>query len=718
VSNLGAVVAAHPAPDGTGPTEPPTPKRVRHVRSLHGDDVPDDWYWLADESDPDRRPHLEAENAWAEAATARLAGLRERLFEEIKSRVQETDATAAWKNGPWWYYDRTTEGLGQPVHCRRPDDGSGRAPAGEPGGPTEQVLLDENQLAAGTGFARLGNLSVSPDGNLLAWSVDHRGDEAHTLHVRDLRTGEDLAEAIPATSYGLGWAANGESLFYTTLDHAQRPWQVWHHRLGTDRASDRLVFEEPDERFFVGVGNSRDDRHVVIDTGSVTSSEIWLLDATDPDGATRVVAPRSDDVEYHVEPHGTRLFIVSNHEGPDFALYETTIDEAADRAAWTTLIPHRPGVRIDGVDALRDHLVVSLREGGHTGLLVHELATGAQRAIPIDEPVATLGPHVNAEFDTAVFRYHYESLVTPATIYEDDLTTGERTLRRRVPVPGGYDPDRYESNGLWATAGDGTKVPISLVHRKGLALDGSHPCLLYGYGAYEASTDPWFSPARVSLLERGFVWGIAHVRGGGEMGRQWYEHGKLLEKPNSFSDFVACARHLIDAGYTSPARLAARGGSAGGLLMGAVANAAPDLFRAVVAEVPFVDALNTICDPTLPLTVTEWEEWGNPLESAEVYRVMRSYSPYENVHPVPYPAVLATAGLHDTRVGVHEPAKWVARLRDVSTGDAPIVLRIEMGAGHGGPTGRYDAWEREAFALAFVIDRLGAPLDPAVSPTS
>jgi len=678
-----------------------------HVRSLHGEDVEDPWAWLADDDDPDRIPHLEAENAWTEAATAHLAPLRDRVFDEIKARVQETDTSAPWKQGAWWYFDRTVEGEAQPIHCRLPDDGTGRQPIGAPGHQAEQVLLDENALAAETGFARLGNLDVSPDGDLVAWSIDREGDEAYVLHVRDLRTGDDLAEAIPNTSYGLGWAADSGSFFYTTLDETQRPWRVWHHVLGADHTDDRLVFEEPDERFFVGLGDSRDRRHVVIGVGSVTSSEVLLVDAHDPTARPRLLAPREADVEYHVEPHLDRLFVVANHEGPNFALYETTIDDAADRSRWTTLLPHRDDVRIEGVDALAAHLVVSLRSEGRTGLLVRELATGAERAIPLDEEVATVGPHANAEFETAIYRYHYESLVTPATVYEDDLVSGLRTLRRQVPVLGGYDPDVYESHQIWATADDGTAIPISLVHHKDLVLDGSNPCLLYGYGSYEASMDPWFSAARLSLLERGFVYAIAHVRGGGELGRQWYEHGKLLEKPNTFEDFVACARHLVTTGHTSPAHLAARGGSAGGLLMGAVMNAAPELFRAVIAEVPFVDALNTICDPSLPLTVTEWEEWGNPLESADVYRVMRGYSPYENVRAEPYPAVLATSGLHDSRVGVHEPAKWVARLREVTTGDRPILLKIEMVAGHGGPSGRYAAWHDEAFVLAFLLDQLG-----------
>ena len=686
---------------------PPVPKRVPHLRSLHGEDVEDPWAWLADEDDPDRIPHLEAENAWTERSTAHLAGLRQQLFDEIKGRIQESDTSAPWKQGDWWYFDRTVEGQTQSIHCRLPDDGTGRSPIGPPGHEGEQVLIDENELTAETGFARLGNLDVSPNGDLLVWSVDNEGDEAYTLHVRDLTTGDDLADTIPNTSYGLGWAADSGSFFYTTLDDAQRPWRIWHHVIGTDAASDRLVLEEPDERFFVGVGDSRDRRHVVLGVGSVTSSETLLIDATSPTGEPLVVAPREPDVEYHVEPHLDRLFIVANHEGPNFALYETTLDDAADRSRWKTLIPHRDDVRIDGVDALASHLIVSLRAGGRTGLLVRDLAGGSERAIPLDEEVATVGPHANAEFETSIFRYQYESLVTSPTVYEDDLATGQRTLRRQVPVLGDYDPGRYESHQIWATAGDGTQVPISLVHRKGMALDGSNPCLLYGYGSYEASMDPWFSAARLSLLDRGFVYAIAHVRGGGELGRQWYEHGKLLEKPNTFSDFVACARHLIAEGYTSPEHLAARGGSAGGLLMGAVMNLAPELFAAVVAEVPFVDALNTICDPSLPLTITEWEEWGNPLDSADVYRVMRSYTPYENVRAERYPAVLATSGLHDSRVGVHEPAKWVARLRDVTTGDRPILLKVEMVAGHGGPSGRYAAWRDEAFVLAFVLEQLG-----------
>lgn len=681
------------------------------TRTLHGDAVSDPYAWLRDTDDPEVVAHLQAENAYTQAVMASTRELQRTLFEEIKGRIAETDVSAPVREDGWWYFSRTVEGLAHPIHCRRRDDGSGGAPQGsiEPGPPQfqDQVLIDENELASDTGFVSLGAMEVSPDATLLAWSVDVTGDESHELRVRDLVTGEDRPDRIENTSYGVAWSADGGWLLYTTLDAAQRPWQVWRHQLGTEAAADDLVLEEPDERFFVSVGTSRDRRWIVIDVSSKLTSECRLIDAAEPTAPPRLVRPRDQGVEYHVEPGGDDLFVLSNHDGPNFGLYRTGADSSGSRDGWTTVLAHRDDVRLEDVDAFAEHVVVAGREGGRPQLSTLDPDTRVTTSIPVHEETATVGPGQNPMFDTAVYRYHYESLVTPPSVYERNLDTGEEILRKRQWVGGGYDAAAYESHRLWAIADDGTKVPISVVHRAGLVLDGTAPCLLWGYGAYEVSSDPWFSASRLSLLERGFSFAIAHVRGGGELGRRWYEAGKLLAKPHSFGDFVACARHLVDTGYTSPDRLVARGGSAGGLLVGAAANLAPELFRAVVANVPFTDALNTICDPTLPLTVTEWEEWGNPLEDPDVYRLMKSYTPYENIRDRPYPAILATAGLNDTRVGAHEPAKWVARLRDVTTGDLPILLQTEMGAGHGGPTDRYDAWRREAFVLAFILTQVG-----------
>jgi oligopeptidase B len=571
----------------------------------------------------------------------------------------------------------------------------------------EQVLLDQNELAGDSPYFALGTFDVSPDGRLLAYSTDYDGGEKYTLRFKDLETGATLPDEVPGTYYGSAWTTDNGALFYTTVDAAMRPYRVWRHLLGTEAAADVVVHEETDERFFAGVGLTRSEQYVVIELGSQITSETWVLPAGDPQGEFRVVQPREQGVEYSVDHTGDAFYIVHNKDAVDFELVVAPADSPG-RENWRPVLPHELGVRVTGVDAFAGHLVVSMRRDGRTELHVLPLADGAVAApgrdIEFAEPVRTVRPGSNPEFDTTVFRLGYASLTTPGSVYDYDIAGGELTLRKRQPVLGGVDLDAYESVREWATAADGTRIPISVVKRRDTPRDGSAPCVLYGYGAYEASMDPWFSIARLSLLDRGYVFAIAHVRGGGELGRRWYEDGKLLHKRNTFTDFVACGEHLADAGWTSRDRLAGRGGSAGGLLIGAVANLTESTFAALVGEVPFVDALNTILDPTMPLTVVEWEEWGNPVDSAEVYAYMKSYSPTENVEARTYPAILATAGLNDPRVGYHEPAKWVARLRATATGDRPLLLKTEMGAGHGGPSGRYDAWRDEAFTLAFIID--------------
>jgi oligopeptidase B len=701
------------APDPEPVTvSPPVAKRVPTVRRLHGDEVVDEYAWLRDRDDPDTVAYLEAENAHTEAATAHLADLRERLFGEIKARVQETDLSVPARKGPWWYYSRTVEGLQYGIFCRRPDEHDESQ---------EEVLLDSNELAGDSPYFALGAGDVSPDHRLLAYSTDYDGDETYTMRFKDLETGEPLPDEIENTYYGTAWSAGSSTFFYVTLDDAKRPYRLWRHRLGAPAEADELLHEETDERFFCSVHLTRSERFIVFGIGSNVTSEVWVLPADDPDGRFRVVEPRRQGVEYSVTNHGDRFLILTNDEAENFRLVEVPVD-APGREHWRDVVPHRDDTRLDHVDAFARHLVVHFRRDGLTGLRV--LPADDDEAEPHEiefpEPVYTVGPGDNPEFDADTFRLNYTSLVTPASVYDYDLDRRHLTLRKQQPVLGGYDPERYESAREWATADDGTRIPISLVRLKGTLEDGSAPCLLYGYGSYEISMDPAFRVTRLPLIDRGFVFAIAHIRGGGEMGRRWYETGKLLEKRNTFTDFIAAARHLTKSGYTSADRLVIRGGSAGGLLMGAVANLAPDEVKAVVAEVPFVDALNTICDPSLPLTVTEWEEWGNPLDDPAVYRYMKSYSPYENVEAKRYPDMLVTTGLNDPRVGYHEPAKWVARLRvtrtetDAEGNDNPLLLKTEMGAGHGGPSGRYDAWKDEAFVLAFVIDRVGAPHEPLV----
>ncbi|MGW0504612.1 S9 family peptidase [Micromonospora sp. NPDC003241] len=694
-------------------TETPVPvaRQVPSERVHHGDTVVDEYAWLAAKDDPETIHYLKAENAWTETRTAHLAELRTELFEEIRRRTQETDLSVPTRKGGHWYYSRTVEGKQYGVHCRRAvRDDETTPPISPDGAPLdgEEVLLDGNLLAEGHDFFSLGAFDVSPDGRYLAYSTDFSGKERFTLRIKDLATGELLPDEIPDTFYGTAWAADASVLFYVTVDDAWRPHRVWRHVLGTAAADDVVVHSEDDERFWVGVELTRSERFILIDIASKITSEVRVIPAGNPTGEPAVIAPRRQGVEYSVEHHGHRFLILHNDGAEDFALAYTSADAPGD---WVPLIEHSPGTRLESVDAFADHLVVTLRANGLTGLRVLPVGGGDGHDIEFPEPLHTVGLDSNPEYRTGRVRLRYTSLVTPDSVYDYDVVTREMTLLRRRPVlpgPDGreYRPEDYEQHRDWALADDGTKVPISLVCRRDTPRDGSAPCVIYGYGSYEASMDPWFSVGRLSLLDRGVIFAVAHIRGGGELGRSWYEQGKLLAKKNTFTDFVACARHLAKAGWTSSDRLLARGGSAGGLLMGAVANLAPDAFTAIVAQVPFVDALSTILDPSLPLTVTEWEEWGNPLADPEVYAYMKSYTPYENVADREYPAILAMTSLNDTRVLYHEPAKWIARLRAVAP-QGEYLLKTEMEAGHGGPSGRYDAWREEAFVNAWTLDRLG-----------
>jgi oligopeptidase B len=685
---------------------PPIAKRVPTERTVHGDTVVDEYAWLRDRDEPDTLAYLEAENAFTEQALAHTKALQEDLFAEIKSRILETDLSVPARRRGWWYFSRTEEGKQYPIHCRMrvSEDDSRDAPSGTA---PEEVLLDQNAEAGDSEFFAVGGLDVSLDTRLLAWSVDRDGSEVYELRFRDLTTGEDLPDVVPGTYYGSAWAADDRTFFYVKPDASMRPYQLWRHRLG--EPDDVLVHEEPDERFYLGVGTTKDDQFILLHLGSKVTDEVWYLPADDPLGAFRVIEPRQQDVEYGVEHHGDHFLVVTNADGAEDFKLMAAPDTAPDRANWTDVVPHRPGVKLSGIDVFRDHLVLFERADGIRRIRVRRLTAagrydGDEHVIDQPEAVSTSSGG-SAEFDSVVLRYGYTSMVTPSSVFAYDMNTRDRTLLKQQPVLGDYDPARYTTERLWATAPDGTEVPMSLVYRTDRPRGG--PALLYGYGSYEASMDPTFSSIRLSLLDRGFVFAIAHVRGGGELGRRWYLDGKLLQKRNTFTDFVACARHLVADGWTTPAQLAVRGGSAGGLLMGAVANLAPDAFGAVLAEVPFVDALNTILDPTLPLTVMEWEEWGNPVESAEVYQYMKSYSPYENVAAVDYPPMLVTAGLNDPRVSYWEPAKWVAKLRTSKTDANRLLLKTEMGAGHMGPSGRYDAWREEALVLAFVLDTFG-----------
>jgi oligopeptidase B len=682
---------------------PPIAKRVPTERVRHGDVVIDEYAWLRDREDPDTIAYLEAENAFTEEALAHTKDLQERLFQEIKSRIQETDLSVPVRKKGWWYFTRTEEGKQYPIHCRKPvsDADTPHAPADST---PEELLLDQNVEAGDSEFFSVGALDVSPSTTLLAWSHDRDGDEVYELRFRDLATGEDLPDVVPGTHYGTAWSADDRTFFYVKPDDAMRPYQLWRHELGTPAEDDVLVHQEDDERFYLGVGTTKDERYILLHLGSKVTDEVRFLPADDPTGELTVVQPRQQDVEYGLEHHDGRFLIVTNADGAeDFKLVEAPV-ETPGREHWTEVVPHRPGVKLGGIDVFTDHLVLFERTQGVRRIRVRRLSDGDEHLIEQPEEVSTASGG-SAEFDTNVMRYGYTSMVTPSSVFDYDMDTRERTLLKQQPVLGGYDASRYETKRLWATASDGTKVPISIVARRDRPAGG--PALLYGYGSYESSMDPGFSSIRLSLLDRGFAFAIAHIRGGGEMGRRWYLDGKFLAKRNTFTDFIACAEHLVAEGWTTPSQLAIRGGSAGGLLMGAVTNLRPDLFGAVIAEVPFVDALNTILDPSLPLTVLEWEEWGNPVESDEYYAYMKSYSPYENVEAKDYPSMLVTAGLNDPRVSYWEPAKWVAKLRTTKTDTNRLLLKTEMGAGHMGPSGRYDAWKEEAMVLAFVLDTFG-----------
>ena len=695
----------------------PVAKKVPVERTHHGDTVIDEYDWLRDKESPETLSHLEAENAWTEQATAHLADLRETLFEEIRSRTQETDLSVPSRIGHHWYYSRSLEGKQYAISCRCPvgaeDDWTPPVLEVDAEIPGEEVLLDLNELAEGHEFFSLGASSVSTDGNLLAFSVDTVGHERFVLRVKDLRTGEVLPDEVRDVAYGATWAGDANHLFYTTVDEAWRPDKVWRHELGTDPASDVVVFHEPDERFWASVGRTRSDRYLVIGVGSKTTTEYRVLEADDPCGEFRVVAPRRQGVEYGVEHAvlgGVDCFLVLHNEGAEnFTLAKAPTD-ATSHEAWEPLLDYDPGVRLEDVEAFRGHLVVHQRSEGLTQLRVITLDDRGpvdDFLVEFDHPVYTVGAGANPEFEQPTVRLGYTTLATPPAVYDFDVATRELRLLKQMPVLGDFDPERYEQHREWATAEDGTRVPISIVCPKGAPRDGTMPLLLYGYGSYEASTDPYFTISRLSLLDRGVGFAIAHVRGGGEMGRRWYDEGKMLAKQNTFTDFVACARHLSATGWTAPDRLVAEGGSAGGLLMGAVANLAPEAFRAIVADVAFVDALNTILDPSLPLTVVEWEEWGNPLEDPEVYAYMKAYSPYENVTAKVYPSILAETSLHDTRVLFVEPAKWIAKLRATAAEPQDFLLKTEMSAGHGGVSGRYNAWRDRAFSYAWVLDKLG-----------
>ena len=675
--------------------KPPIAAVKPQTTQIHGETRVDNYFWLRERENPDVIQYLEDENAYTEAKMAHTKAAQEKLFEEMVSRIKETDLSAPYRDGDYWYYSKTIEGLNYEIHCRK--KGSLDAP--------EEVLIDENKMAEGKDYFALGSLEVSPNGQFMAYSVDYLGNERYTLKVRDLNTGKDLADSIPETYYSVEWANDNKTLFYNRVDEANRPHQLLKHTVGTDPATDALIYQEDDDRYFLGVQKSRSDAYLMLTLKSAITTEVHVLNADTPDAAFTLVEPRKQAVEYYLDHHGERFFIMTNDDGAtNFKLLEAPVG-APGKANWKTVIPHNEEVTLKGLDAFKDHLVIEERRRGLPTIRVRNLNTNEEHQIQMPEPTYAAGTRANYEFNTSMVRFNYTSLVSPRSVYDYDMNTKALKLVKQTEVFH-YDATKFESKRIYAKAADGTEVPISLVYQKGALDNGPTYLHLTGYGSYGASYDPYFSSARVSLLERGVVFGIAHIRGGGEKGRMWYENGKMQHKMNTFNDFIACAEHLIAEGMTSPDKLGIEGGSAGGLLMGAVVNMRPELFTAVIASVPFVDVVNTMLDESIPLTATEWEEWGNP-QKLEDYNYIKQYSPYDNVAAQDYPDMLITAGLNDPRVQYWEPAKWTAKLRATKTDGNLLLLKTNMGAGHGGASGRYDYLKEVAFEHAFLLDQFG-----------
>lgn len=679
-------------PRDTAQPAPPIAKRIRKTTEIHGDRLADDYAWMRERDNPEVRAYLEAENAHTDAVLAPLEGFRQALYKEMLARIKETDLSVPYKNGDYFYYSRTVEGLQYPIHCRK----RGGVES------AEEVTLDVNALAKGKPFMAVGAYEVSEDGRLLAYSTDDTGYRQFTLVVKTLATGA-VSPPLSTRATSVAWANDHRTLFYTTEDETtKRSNKLFRHTLG---GAPELVYEETDELYGLYVGKTRSKAYVFATSASSTTSEVRCLSADAPAEPPRLLLARREGHEYYADHHGARFLIRTNDRGRNFRLVEAPAD-APGEANWREVLPHRDAVMLEDIDCFAKHLVVSERENGLPRFAVTDLAAGRTHAIEFPEPAYSAYALVNAEFDTATFRFGYESFVTPRSVFEYDLATRGRVLLKQTEVLGGYDASRYASERIYARAADGTKIPVSLVFKKGVARDGGAPLLLSGYGSYGFAIPVTFNSNRMSLVDRGMVVAVAHVRGGGEMGKIWHEQGRMMAKSNTFADFIAAAEHLVAAQWTRPDRLVITGGSAGGLLMGAVVNMRPDLFRAVVAHVPFVDVMNTMLDATLPLTVGEYLEWGNPNEK-DAYFYMKSYSPYDNLAARRHPAMLVKTSWSDSQVMYWEAAKYVAKLRTLGAGGGPILLKTNMEAGHGGASGRYDALRETAFDYAFILSQAG-----------
>jgi oligopeptidase B len=662
--------------------------------TMFGNTRTDNYYWLNQRENPEVIKYLEEENAYTKAMMAHTDSLQSDLFKEIVGRIKQTDMSVPYFENGYYYYTRYEEGKEYPIFCRKP----GNLEA------AEEIMLNVNELAKGLSYCQVGGMEVSEDNRLLAYSVDSVSRRIYTIHVKDLTTGENLPDRIAETSGNLCWASDNKTLFYSTKDESLRVDKIWRHVLGTEQKADVMVYDEVDETYGTFVYKSKSKKYIIIGSSSTLTDEYRILGSTDPLGQFIVFQPRQRDIKYDIAHYGDRFYIRTNYQAQNFRLMECPVDKTG-MENWKEVIPHRQDVLIEGFDVFKGFLAIEERKSGMKTIRIFN-GKGLDFYMNFSEQAYTVSLDNNPEFETETVRYNYTSLTTPMSVYDYDTKTRESKLLKRQEVLGGYDPDDYFTERLYATASDGTLVPISIVYKKGIVKNGKNPLLLYGYGSYGYSMDPYFSSVRLSLLDRGFIYAIAHIRGGEEMGRQWYEDGKLLNKMNTFTDFIACAEFLVKDQYTSPEHLYAMGGSAGGLLMGAVVNLRPDLFHGVIAAVPFVDVVTTMLDESIPLTTGEYDEWGNPNDST-YYFYMLSYSPYDNVKPVPYPALIVTTGLHDSQVQYWEPAKWVAKLRVTKKDSNPLYLWTNMDYGHGGASGRFERYKETALEYAFLLDLEG-----------
>jgi oligopeptidase B len=681
------------AQNGNSMLQPPATEKKPKVTEINGDKLVDNYFWLREKSNPAVISHLEAENAYTDATMKPTEPLQARLYNEILSHIKQTDENVPYRWGDYFYYTRTKEGLQYPIFCRKHQTLDAQ----------EQIILDVNELAKGQKFMSVGSFAPSDDGNLLAYSTDNTGYRQYTLQVKDLRSGELFPEKIERVD-DMAWATDNKAIFYVTEDAVtKRNDKMFRHVLGTDKYD--LIYEEKDELFDIAVGRSRDKAIIQMEAGSKTSTESRYIPANNPNAEWKVIVPRQPDHEYDVAHRGDFFYIRTNKGAKNFRVVAAPVSDPSEKN-WKEFVAHRPAVKIEGVDMFVDHAVLAEWENGLQQIEIVDFKTNKRHRVEFPEPVYSAGLSANREFNTTVLRYSYQSLVTPGSVFDYDMNTRKATLMKQTEVPGGFDRANYKSERVFATAADGTQIPMSVVYRRNVKRDGSAPMLLYGYGSYGISIPPSFSAARLALLDRGVVYVIAHIRGGGELGEPWRDAGRMMNKINTFTDFIACAEHLTKQKYTSSDRLVIQGGSAGGMLMGAVTNMRPDLFKAVVAQVPFVDVLNTMLDASLPLTTSEYIEWGNPNEKP-AYDYMKKYSPYDNVHKASYPAMLVKVSLNDSQVPYWEGSKLVAKIRDYKTDHNPLLLKVNMGAGHGGASGRYDAYHETAFDYAFMLWQMG-----------